>query len=215
MLASLELFFSSNTLPLSTKVFERDLIRLFSSCLLNCCIGSDIVVSTEKQRLSLIISNNLNRSVASLPGLAKQAPVQLLDICFSYANYEFGFCEAERYNKGDCATKRLLESKVKLPSMMKKAFSRLLQRVNQKRSASVISFYVSELEIEALRMCSPCGFVCLITRSLIYTFPATLSLFKKDMQKLIIVVLNMKNEMLRSIKSVIEEAVKELKFDYL
>ncbi|KAI8323780.1 hypothetical protein EDC96DRAFT_226124, partial [Choanephora cucurbitarum] len=101
LISSLELFLPSNILSLSTKLSERDLVRLVWCCLLNCCIGADILVNTEKQHVS---SSSANRSISSITKSTKQASSEFPDICYNYAGYDLGFCEAERFNKGSKAT---------------------------------------------------------------------------------------------------------------
>ncbi|CAG8719013.1 17313_t:CDS:2 [Funneliformis caledonium] len=98
---------------------------------------------------------------------------------------EFGCAEAGRQFEGENGTKLLRERGLKMPKMMKDMFRHLCETFNQDdhktRQLETIGFLHAGLMMVLLRLDSPAGYVCRVSRSKSFSIATNIKEFGKTL----------------------------------
>jgi len=142
--------------------------------------GVEVVRGESCSRASSLRKNR-NRTVDAVNSMPRKQMGRRGDLIIRRMSTEYGCGEAGRVFEGENGTKILREGGLKTPKMLKDQFDNLCTCVESSeekvRSLETIGFIHAGLSVLLLRLDSPAGYTCRISRTKMLTFPSTISEF--------------------------------------
>ncbi|KAG9287625.1 hypothetical protein G9A89_023975 [Geosiphon pyriformis] len=162
----------------------------------SCCLAS----SARK---------NEKRTVAALITLKRKMLGRRGDLIIRKISTEYGCAEAGKLFQGEKGTKLLCEKGLKTPKMLKDIFNSLcaaVDRDEQKvRKLESIGFLHAGLKMSLLRLDSPAGYTCRISRSKLLEIPSQVAEFSSKVLPVILLAWRAKTIVAEMIRLVEEE----------
>lgn len=119
--------------------------------------------------------------VASTGSMKKKAMGRYGDLIIRKWHTEYGCSEAGKIFEGINGTKIIKEGDLKMPKMLKDMFNDLCETMgmmkNKIRKLETVGFIISGLRISLLRLDSPAGHVCRLSRTRLFEMPTQISEF--------------------------------------
>ncbi|CAJ0641965.1 12991_t:CDS:2 [Entrophospora sp. SA101] len=164
------------------------------------------IIRGESSSIASAERKNTHRTVPAVESLRRKSMGSRGDMLIRKGHKEYGCAEIGKFFEGENATKLLKERGLKAPKMLKDQYCNLCKYINYEedkvRKIETIAFIHSGMIMMLLRLDSPIGYICRISRTKTYEIPTRINEFGKKVLPALVVALKSKMIVRNTIKLV-------------